>query len=315
MSDEPVQLWQSSPLPWHRDVYDRFQKVLAQDRAPHALLISGAAGGGIEHLAALMAGTLLCHAPESRPCGSCDGCRMAQAGSHGDYRWLAPEAGKRALGIDAIRQAVSFIQQTPAFGERKVMVIAPAHAMTVAAANALLKTLEEPPGNGHLLLVSARPSDLPATVRSRCQLMQTPVPSLDQALAWLQAQCGGKDVAALTVALEAAEGEVMTAMQWLQNGDLATITELRNQLSALLDGTSAPGTTVASLKDIELDLILVTLLRLVEQRLRVSQSTDLKRKRDLFELHDNVRDWLSAVRRGVNLARDTLLIEIAQRCR
>lgn len=315
MNDEPVQLWQSSPLPWHHNVYDRFQKVLAQDRAPHALLISGSAGGGIEHLAALMAGTLLCHASESRPCGICDGCRMAQAGSHGDYRWLAPEAGKRALGIDAIRHGVSFIQQTPAFGERKVMVIAPAHAMTVAAANALLKTLEEPPGNGHLLLVSARPSDLPATVRSRCQLMQTSAPSPDQALAWLQAQCDGKGVATLSVALEAADGEVMTAMQWLQNGDLATITELRSQLSALLDGVSAPGSAMASLKDIELDLILVTLLRLVEQRLRVSQSADLKRKRDLFELHDSVRDWLSAVRRGVNLARDTLLIEIAQRCR
>ncbi len=314
MTGDAVQHWQAAPLPWHSATYDQFRRVLSDERVPHALLLSGSAGAGIEHLAALVAGTLLCHSLQSSPCGLCDGCRMAQAGSHGDYRWLEPEAGKRALGIDAVRSAVSFIQQTPAFGERKVMVIAPAHAMTIAAANALLKTLEEPPGNGILVLVSSRPGDLPATVRSRCQRVQTPAPSADQALVWLQGQCDNMDSQTVSAALDAADGAVMTAREWLQNGELAAMTELRRQLSGLLQGASAPVSTVAALKDVELELILSTLLTLIEQALREGDSDRLKSQRDLFELHDQVRGWLGAIRRGVNLARDTLLIEIARRC-
>ncbi len=315
VSEEVVPRWQGSALPWHRPAYDRFYRLLSQDRVPHALLISGSTGSGVENLSALIAGSLLCHVQQDLPCGLCEGCRMAQAGSHGDYRWLAPEPGKRALGIDAIRAGVSFIQQTPTFGERKVMVIAPAHAMTVAAANALLKTLEEPPGNGTLLLVSARPGDLPATVRSRCQLVQAPAPSREQALTWLQAQCETTDEAALSDALDAADGEVMTALTWLQNGGLDAVYQLRSQLSQVLQGTSAPTSAVASLKDVELDLILTTLLTLIEQHIRRSDGAGLRSQVDLFALHDSVQGWLAAIRRGVNLARDTLLTEIAQRCR
>ena len=111
-----------------------------------------------------------------------------KAGSHGDFRWLAPEEGKRAIGIDAVRAAVGFVQKTAAYGTRKVLLIEPAEAMTAQAANALLKTLEEPPGSSVILLVSSQAGALIATVRSRCQSIVVAPPGPDQAQEWLMAE-------------------------------------------------------------------------------------------------------------------------------
>ncbi len=105
---------------------------------------------------------------------------------HADLRWLCPPEDKHAIGIDQVRELVAELNLTSYEGGGKVAVIEPADAMTKNAANSLLKTLEEPPGDTLLILVVDRPGRLPATIFSRCQRLTVRVPSEADGLAWLQ---------------------------------------------------------------------------------------------------------------------------------
>ena len=104
---------------------------------------------------------------------------------HADLRWLAPAEDKSSIGIDAVRALVGDLALTSYSGRGKVAIIEPADAMTSSAANSLLKTLEEPPGNALLILVVDRAGRLPATVVSRCQRIDIPLPPEHESLAWL----------------------------------------------------------------------------------------------------------------------------------
>jgi DNA polymerase-3 subunit delta' len=106
---------------------------------------------------------------------------------HADLRWITIPEDKRTIGIDQIRELVGDINLTSYEGRGKVAVIEPADAMTNSAANSLLKTLEEPPGNALLILVADRPGHLPATIFSRCQRIAVKPPDEQDGLAWLQA--------------------------------------------------------------------------------------------------------------------------------
>ena len=149
--------------------------------------ISGAGDKGHAYLvvsedaneACLFAGQLamrqLCHDPqEGLACGQCRSCKAFLQGTHGDLLLLQVPDGKTAIGIDQVREAAHFLQQTALYGAAKLLLVRDADQMTLAAANSLLKTLEEPPGNALMLLSSAEAWRLPPTVRSRCQLLRLP---------------------------------------------------------------------------------------------------------------------------------------------
>lgn len=147
------------------------RRVLAAGRLPHALLFSGPEGVG-KRLAALeLARALNCAVgdpPGTRDaCGACSSCRMAGGEAHPDILLLEPEG--RWLKIAQVREAERHAALTPYAGRRRVIIVDGAEAMTLEAANAFLKTLEEPPGGAVIILVSAAPATLPPTVRSRCQ--------------------------------------------------------------------------------------------------------------------------------------------------
>jgi DNA polymerase-3 subunit delta' len=175
-------------------------------RWPHALLLSGTRGIGKRATALHLAQALLCETPHAGggACGHCAGCRYVAAGQHPDLRVLEPfvldDEGEVKpvddIAVDRIRDVRSFLELTSHRGGSKVAVIVPAERMNVAAANALLKTLEEPSPATYLLLVSHQPGRLPATVVSRCQRIPIPVPDQGDALRWLQAQ-GVADAAAV----------------------------------------------------------------------------------------------------------------------
>jgi DNA polymerase-3 subunit delta' len=110
---------------------------------------------------------------------------LLAAGSHPDHYVLEPEEADKAIKVDQVRELVSFVVQTAQMGGRKVVLIEPAEAMNVNAANALLKSLEEPSGNTVLLLVSHQSSRLLPTVRSRCVQQACPLPSETMSLEWL----------------------------------------------------------------------------------------------------------------------------------
>lgn len=224
------------PLPWLGD----WLRSALQTQRGHAVLLHGPQGIGQWELATTLAQAWLCEdGSATRPCGRCASCRMVQAHSHPDLLVLLPETLQLALGwaaadgegegaepggktrqpskeikVDAVRQAVAFAQTTPARGRGKVLVVHPAERMNAVAANALLKTLEEPAGDSRFVLSSAAPEALLPTIRSRCQAMALRLPETSMAAAWLS----GQGVAAAEVLLAAAGGQVQDAREWSAAG-------------------------------------------------------------------------------------------------
>ncbi|MFN3581967.1 MAG: DNA polymerase III subunit delta' [Pseudomonas sp.] len=169
--------------PWHAQVWT---SLTAQDRHAHAYLFSGLPGVGKRRFANAFAAFLMCDSTEQGlACGRCRTCLLRESGNHPDLLLLEPEEAGKAIRVDAVRQLVSFVSQTAQQGGNKVIILHPAEAMNQNAANALLKSLEEPTANTYLLLVSDQPSRLLATLRSRCRSQTLPTPTAQQASAWL----------------------------------------------------------------------------------------------------------------------------------
>ena len=214
---EPARLPWLPLLPWQLDAA---RAALAQRVSwPHALLVHGPRGIGKHALALNFAQALLCEAPraDALACGECAGCRYAIAGQHPDLMRLElqlvdPEEGTlvavETIGIDRVRALTEFVQLTSHRQRAKVAVISPAERMNAAAANALLKTLEEPPPGTYLILVSDQPGRVPATILSRCRKLAAPLPAPAAARAWLAAQ----GVAAPDLALAQAAGAPIDAL-------------------------------------------------------------------------------------------------------
>lgn len=140
-----------------------------QSRLAHALMFAGADGIGKKSVAQAYASWLLCEADTDDACGVCGACRLVAAGSHPDLQLVGIPPGKKEIGVDKARDLKRFAQMRPLHGKSKIVVIDDAHGLNVAAQNALLKTLEEPPPNSQFILVVNNPDALLPTVRSRCQ--------------------------------------------------------------------------------------------------------------------------------------------------
>ncbi len=215
---------------------------------PHALLIHGPQGIGKLQLAERLAQARLCESPDpgGEPCGSCPGCRWFAAGSHPDFRLVEPEALARApavadddpapartakpsveIKVDQIRALDEFLNLQSHRGGARVALIHPAEAMNPNAANALLKGLEEPPGRAQFVLVSHRPAQLLATVRSRCVAVPAAMPDPGEAQAWLERQ--GANSAAGWLAY--ASGSPLRALQYAQEAG-SRLAERRQALAA-----------------------------------------------------------------------------------
>ena len=211
VATERAPITTAADLPW---LAEPLAQTLATQRS-HALLVHGPTGVGQFEMALALARAWLCETPASRrpaglACGHCGSCHLVDERSHPDLRLLVPEAMRGQVGLDAddtssdddgkkrkpsreikveqIRAAINFSELTAGRAALKVLVVYPAEALNTVAANALLKTLEEPPGALRFVLASAAPQSLPATVRSRCQSVPLRPPPADQALAWLEAQ-------------------------------------------------------------------------------------------------------------------------------
>lgn len=239
------------PLPW-------LGTPLAQALAltsSHALLLVGPAGAGQLELAGVLAQTWLCEQPAGAlpgrlACGHCASCHLVQQRAHPDLLLLVPDALRASLGwlsedeakpskseakpskdlrVQQVRAAIAWGQQTSGRGRGKVLVLHPADALNGPAANALLKTLEEPPGQLRILLTSADAERLLPTVRSRCQRVALPLPDGAQAAEWL-AQRG---LAAPEAALAMAGGSPLDALAWAAEGlDAELLAQLPRRVAA-----------------------------------------------------------------------------------
>lgn len=173
-------------LPWQDQQWQGIDELHQSQTLPHALLLSGDQGIGIERFAQALAYRMLCEAPRAgHACGECRQCGFNRAGMHPDLKWLMPAEPGKQIKIDDVREFVEFIAHTSQQGGYKLGVINPANAMNINAANALLKSLEEPSPNTLLLLISHAPMQLLPTIRSRCQQIRFRQPAKEQSLQWL----------------------------------------------------------------------------------------------------------------------------------
>jgi len=252
---------------WNRPVLDSLTAILG--RLPHALLIHGAPGIGKLALAEHLAKLILCESPVSsnEPCGRCGPCRWIETGNHPDLRRLEPEALATAPGgeeaarpekgsrpsteikVDQVRELADFLNVGSHRGGRRVVIVHPAEAMNLHAANSLLKSLEEPSLAVVFLLVSHRPARLLATIRSRCVAVPVPLPAAETARSWLAEQgirepdrwlafAGGAPLLALDYANAEKAEDVARMLDLLNRGDLdglaASVAD-RDTLEALAD--------------------------------------------------------------------------------
>ncbi len=170
----------------HEDAVRLLDRVRESERLAHAYLFVGPARIGKMTLAVDLAAAVNCESPEP-PCGECAQCRQVRAGRHPDILVLGVEeaAGRRSIGIDAVRDATHQAHLKPYQGRRRVFIVDGAEALTDEAANAMLKLLEEQPDQLLLLLLTTDAERLIQTVRSRCQrldLRPLPEPQVAQAL-------------------------------------------------------------------------------------------------------------------------------------
>ncbi len=213
---------------WLQDLVDSWQRRAQHGRLPHAVLLAGPPGVGKRAAAAWIAGHKLGEAPPLPQ-------YPLQVPEHADLEWLSPEEGKQSIGIEQIRELVRHLGLTSYEGRGKVAVIDPANVMTVNAANSLLKTLEEPPGDTLLVLVADRVGRLPATVFSRCQRIDFAPPPASRALEWLDRLQPG---AAWRDALSVAGGAPLAAVSALDS--LETSATMARDLNELGRGAGSP---------------------------------------------------------------------------
>jgi DNA polymerase III subunit delta' len=231
--------------PWHDEAWRLLDSRRRGGTLPHALLLAGAAGLGKREFAAAFAAGVLCQNPraDGSACGECRACRLVAAGSHPDLITIGLELrddGKprTEIIVDQIRALSERIAMTAQFGGMQLARIDPADSMNASAANALLKTLEEPTPASLIVLVADQPARLPATIRSRCQRITLQAPARAQALEWFRGQ--GIDSRAAETALQASGGNPGLALRWLRDGGLDVRAEVLADLRALCGEKTSP---------------------------------------------------------------------------
>jgi DNA polymerase III subunit delta' len=254
--------------PWHHTAW----QALARDatRLPHGILLQGGIGLGKRDLALRLAHSLLCRARggDGAACGTCKSCVLLAAGNHPDLAVVGPIDDSKVITVDQVRALVDFLVLKPHTAERKVVVLAPAEAMNVNAANSLLKILEEPPLGSYLILVTSRPARLAATIRSRCTQVTIRPPARTEATAWLRTRPGVERDHELL--LDLAGGAPLLAEAYARGGFLDQRNGLLRDVLAIRERRESPVTCAARWKTIGASVSLAWLHGLACDILRVT---------------------------------------------
>lgn len=259
----------AAPLPW---LAEPLAQALRRQRG-HALLVHGARGTGVMPFALSLAQSWLCEAADgNRPaCGRCGSCRLVQGRVHPDLMLLMPEQQRREhdwpltgdkpegdsskkpsrqIRVDEVRLLIDWVFKTSARGRGKVAVLTPGEALNLQSANALLKTLEEPPPGTRLIITTPDPQRLLPTVRSRCQRLRLAEPAAEAASGWLAA----RGVAEPAVLLAACAGRPLDALALHEAGVQAEAWRRLPEALARGQGAAVQGWPLAQLLDLLLKL-------------------------------------------------------------
>ncbi|MGE5589113.1 MAG: ATP-binding protein [Bacillota bacterium] len=151
---------------------DLLRRAVSGGRAVHAYLLAGSDPEAGRSTALYLAQALVCEQRPDGPCGVCLGCRKAAEGNHPDVHWIAPDGASLKLQQVHALQNQAWLRPTEAPG--KVFILEQAEAMTLEAANSLLRILEDPPGSATFVLLTAQPQQMLPTILSRCQRLDLP---------------------------------------------------------------------------------------------------------------------------------------------
>lgn len=209
----------------HPELWQRWWQQCRGDRLPHAFLLVGIPGAGKTAFAAKMTAALLCQSVsnEGEACGHCHDCRLLAGEVHPNVMQVVPEKAGQAIKVDQVREANDFVAQSSLKGKMRVVIFNPADQLNTNAANALLKTLEEPASDAILILVCHQAGALPATVRSRCQRILFTLP-YDAVLALQREPNDDRDAFFEgLVALSEKRADVLTLAQTFQKHELPDV--------------------------------------------------------------------------------------------
>jgi DNA polymerase-3 subunit delta' len=323
-----------SPYPWQRLLWQGLMARVAQQRLPHAILFTGSAGIGKRHLASCLAHSLLCdeRREDGTACGRCRSCLLLAAGSHPDYLRLEPEEEKKGIGIDKVRSLAQFQSLKSQYSHGQVVQIQPADALNSHAANALLKTLEEPSGETTLILTTDRPMSLLPTIRSRCQRITLSAAAGPEAEEWLKNRLQHTGLYDDSL-LRMSGGSPLRALHWAENGELEWRAQRCEELQALEHDEQSAVALAQSWFEIGSERILPWFFGMVLDLLRLKQvpqatpltnpllQQQLHRLADgvdlmfLQRLAERVQEWMHSMRGQVNqqLLLEELLLAWKQR--
>ena len=292
-----------TPYPWQRLQWQRLQQQRARNLLPHALLLYGQPGLGLNHFARVLMQSLVCGSPgeDGVACGRCPACRQFMQGVYPDYQQVVPAEGKAAILVDQIRELNDFIALTQSAHGRKLALLTPADHMNVNAANSLLKTLEEPSGDTVIVLVAHSLSRLPATIRSRCQLVKFGKPPREVARDWLASR-GCEQIDHL---LHLAGGAPCLAARM---NDPALLASYHDTVTALLEALESRR-TVIELRQIAGEVEPVRLVQWVQSVLRDLQRASHRLPDAGFENSDHI----PLLRRLAGLLDSSAVFEVSDR--
>lgn len=200
--------------PWLQPYYQQIIQAFQQGHQHHALLFKSEKDMGVESLLQHIGAWIMCQQPTQAPCEQCHSCHLRKAESHADIYQLAPLEGKD-IGIDQVREINDKVAQHAQQGGNKLVYVYGVESLTEAAANALLKTLEEPRPHTYFLLQADIAAPVLATIYSRCQVQLVSIPDAQQSAEWLIQQTKA-EYSAIQTALRISYGKPLLALQVLQ---------------------------------------------------------------------------------------------------
>lgn len=235
------------PLPWHQPHWQQMTRLALQGQMSHAWLMIGPQGVGKRHFACIFSAFMLCENRNEYACGQCRSCQQLIAGHHPNAIHLRREVDektgktKRDISVEQVRDLSERLALSSHYGQAKIVTIDPADAFNPNSLNALLKTIEEPPPNSYLLLISERFQALAATLRSRCQRLHFAIPTTADSLKWL-----GTDENAIK-ALQQSHGAPLRARALLDSGELERSKRWTADMNGIADQKLDPLAIAASL--------------------------------------------------------------------
>jgi len=260
-------------FPWQQAEWSYLASRRAQGKLPHALLLTGLEGLGQADFAYAFASSLLCKNPNDIACGSCSSCQLLAAGNHPDLLIINPEAKDKLIKVDQIREVISELGKTSQQGGYQVVIIDPADAMNIAAANALLKTLEEPAQKVQIILISSKAAFLPATIRSRCQQLVFKSPTNMLAKEWLSGKLAEhNEQADPDLLLSIAEGAPLKALHFVTTDENSERSDFANAFFAFANGKLSAINLAEQCLNYPLSFVLGILLGFIADMLKLQFS-------------------------------------------